>query len=579
MADVLYYVSQQNGNDSNDGTSAALAWKTLTKAMQSVPTPSAGDNIYVYIGSGTYRERVIPTNNGLSTTEKIYYCGDPNSVYLTSDTPGKIRITGCGSDEYPTNGSILNWTGKTYVELWDADVDGSLNDYACYNVTARRVNAASINGFYSGTQYNCTAIGGNYGFSSGTSYNCTAIGNYGFYSGTSYNCTAIGGSYGFSSGTSYNCTAIGGNYGFYSGTSYNCTAIGGNYGFRDGTSYNCTAIGGNYGFNSGTQYNCTAIGGNYGFSGGTSYNCKTLYVKSSPKILSKHIGVDMTAITPSYNYLFGMDKYGYIHNVNISASSSMNLQAERLYAFTPPEVGKSIGVQLRINSLAASGNITVELQKYISSTWTTQKSKTISIANLTTSGEGYNYFEWDTSADAGDNSLTAVASTWRYRITADANASSTVLYGSNSTTPTVMGSFIPDKITEDIEGKKIYTSVLGGSLDQPSIALDSSTYNTNAPSIKFTGAGEKILKLPVKKNVSVTVSYYVRHSGAISGSEPQIRLQHKDITTQTSTHSAGLNTWEQLSVSVTPTFDGVLDVILSSRDPLVNAWFSDPAVA
>ena len=193
MGDVRYYVSQQNGNDSNDGTSVAQAWKTLTKAMQSVPTPSAGDNIYVHIGAGTYRERVIPTNNGLSATEKIHYCGDPYSAYLINDVPGRVRITGCDADEYPTNGRILDWTGKTNIELWDVYVDGNANEYACYNIpVSRRVHAAGLNGFYCGTSYNCTAIGGSFGFYNGTQYNCTAIGGqYGFFSGTQCNCKTL----------------------------------------------------------------------------------------------------------------------------------------------------------------------------------------------------------------------------------------------------------------------------------------------------------------------------------------------------------------------------------------------------
>jgi len=564
MADIHYYVSQQNGLDTNDGLTAATAWKTLTKAMQTIITPASGDNHYCHIGPGTYRERVIPTNDGYNATSKIYYQGDPNCVWLTSDIPGRIRITGCDTNEYPTTGRILDWSGKTYLELCDVYVDGSTNEYACYNIpVSRRVNASSLNGFYEGTQYNCTAIGGNIGFSGGTQYNCTVI----------------GGDYGFYQGTQYNCTAIAGYYGFNKGTQYNCTAIGGSSGFDYGTQYNCTAIGGYYGFYEGTQYNCTAISGYNGFYLGKQYNCKTLYVSSSAKTASKHILPDISAVTPNYEYTMGLNRYGYPHNLNNGTSYTMNLQSEVLYAFTPPETGKSIGVQLRISTLASSGNITVELQKYVNSVWTTQKSKTIGIANLTTNGEGYNYFEWDTNVNDGDNSLTTDANIWRYRITADANAASTVLYGSSTTKPSIIGSFIPDKLTEDIEGNKIYGSVLQGALNQPSIALDPTIYNTNAPSIKFTGAGEKIQKLPVKKNIPVTVSYYVRHSGATSGSEPQIRLQHKDITTQVSTHSAGLDTWQQLSVTVTPAFDGVLDVILASRDPLANVWFSDPAVS
>ena len=107
MADVLYYVSQQNGDDSYDGLSAATAWKTLTKATTTVPTPASGNTCYVYIGPGIYRERVIPLNYGYSADYKIIYRGDAYCQHLTSDTPGRIRITGCNTQEYPTNGRIF----------------------------------------------------------------------------------------------------------------------------------------------------------------------------------------------------------------------------------------------------------------------------------------------------------------------------------------------------------------------------------------------------------------------------------------------------------------------------------------
>ena len=44
------------------------------------------------------------------------------------------------------------------------------------------------------------------------------------------------------------------------------------------------------------------------------------------------------------------------------------------------------------------------------------------------------------------------------------------------------------------------------------------------------------------------------------------------------THSTGTDTWEQLSVSITPPVDGVYNISLIARDSAKCAWFSDPIV-
>jgi hypothetical protein len=45
-----WYVDAQNGNDANDGQSPASAWKTLTHAISSVPTPTGGHTFHVAAG-------------------------------------------------------------------------------------------------------------------------------------------------------------------------------------------------------------------------------------------------------------------------------------------------------------------------------------------------------------------------------------------------------------------------------------------------------------------------------------------------------------------------------------------------
>jgi len=74
-----HWVDAVNGKDSNDGTSEATAWKTITKAAN---TLTAGQT--VYIKGGTYYERIIPKNSG---TEGSYitYAANPGDTVIIDD--------------------------------------------------------------------------------------------------------------------------------------------------------------------------------------------------------------------------------------------------------------------------------------------------------------------------------------------------------------------------------------------------------------------------------------------------------------------------------------------------------------
>ena len=555
------FVSQQNGNDSNNGLTPATAYATITKASQ-VAVASAGVDTFVYIGPGIYRESFVPTNNGLSATERIIYQGDPNCVHLTGDKPGRVRITRCNTAELPQTGRVLDWTGKTNVELTDCDVDGSSNDYALYNVAvARRVNATSKDGIFGGVNYNCTSIGGSRGFDGGTNYNCTSI----------------GGGNGFQFGTNYNCTSIGGINGFSGSTSYNCTSIGGSNGFSSSTNYNCTSIGGSNGFSSGTNYNCTSIGGRNGFNSGMNRNCRNVYCITGDQTAGQHVAFDLLKILPAVLDTYGMMKGAHPHSTQLTTTTSYNLTGERLYAFTPTaaEVGKSIGAQMYVHSRPLSGNVTVELQKNISGTWTTQRSRTLACTALLAAE--WNIWDWDTGD--GDDILTAVANVWRFKVTGDANGASTVLGGSASALAVighVYYSHVPE--SDPLGQRRDYGMPTAYAADVPVVELDDVVYQTLGPSIRFTGHGEKVLKLPVQAGVAVTVQYQARHNDAPAARKPQLRLRGLGIVEQTATHTGTADTWQALSVTATPGVNGLLEVVLASRSPSHKAWFSDPSV-
>ena len=373
MADIHYFVSVTNGDDANDGLTVATAWKTLTKAAVTVPAPVGGFNNYIYFAPGVYREKFIPANSGASATSKIIFKGDPHCVYFPNEIPGKCRITGTDAQEMPTSGAVLDWVGKTNVELCDCQVDGSqtvgsTSVYAISNIPiCRNVQVISVGGFNNCICYDCKTMCSYRGFESCTSYNCLAVGGtYGFSSCTTYNCIVIGCSSGFSSTTAYNCIAIScGAYGYSNSPSYNCVAISCGIGFSGSSGHNLSFI------------NCDATtGGSVTLTG-----CKSAYARvalPANVTVMKHVDIDIlsSAITNLLNINPNGLNRGNMPIVvsNLSISATSNLTVERDLVFTPSQLGICLGDSIYFATKTTSGNITVALQKYIGSTWTTQKS-------------------------------------------------------------------------------------------------------------------------------------------------------------------------------------------------------------
>ena len=73
-AGITYYVSAENGSDSNNGTSLNTAFKTIQKAADMA---TAGDT--VLIGGGVYRETVTPAHSGTSA--------NPSFIKITMKRP------------------------------------------------------------------------------------------------------------------------------------------------------------------------------------------------------------------------------------------------------------------------------------------------------------------------------------------------------------------------------------------------------------------------------------------------------------------------------------------------------------
>jgi len=469
---------------------------------------------------------------------------------------------------------LVNWNNKNYVTF-------GCDEAECFVDGVKGTAMYATNG---GLGQNCVRVnaqGGNYGFSY-----CTAT-----------NCTAQGGYCGFGYCTATDCTAQGGYYGFYYCTATNCTAQGGNYGFSYCTATNCTAQGGNYGFYSCTATNCTAQGGYCGFVGTTSnkcvvYDCTAASCSTNAsgtlggdaKVTEGAVAVGRIGQMP---YMpLGVRQKGttaIVDTLNsVRSGAALALSAERLIAFTPSSACTSKSVMIYVEALAASGNITCELQKYVDGSWATQRSKTLAKSALI--AVAWNRFVWDTGG--GDDHLTAVADTWRYRVTADASAQTSTIRTSNDTSVSYIGYAVPDEYDPyDIDGRPRAVSFGGnpsvGCWEPPDMQEEWTTYKTTAPAIKLTGNSMHIMKVAAAKNKAITVRWWVRHHGTASDKKPQVWLRGPGLTTQTATCTAAADTWEQVSVSITPTRDTVLDVCLYSRDPAAGAYsiFSDPEVS
>ena len=116
-----YYV-KTSGDDSKDGKSEANAFKTITKAVQSV---AAGDT--VYIAPGTYREGISLITSG-SSGNNITFEGDPECNHFSNEKQGYVRITKCDSNEQPSslafpNAAVFNFNSKNYNILRNVCID------------------------------------------------------------------------------------------------------------------------------------------------------------------------------------------------------------------------------------------------------------------------------------------------------------------------------------------------------------------------------------------------------------------------------------------------------------------------
>ena len=103
-----YYVSSSAGNDSNSGTSAAAAWKTLGKVNSG--TFVAGDRILLARGD-VWRETLTPPSSGASGSPIVF------DAYGSGAAP-----------EITAYQALPSWT-QVSANLWAAPVTASGMNY------------------------------------------------------------------------------------------------------------------------------------------------------------------------------------------------------------------------------------------------------------------------------------------------------------------------------------------------------------------------------------------------------------------------------------------------------------------
>lgn len=240
-----YYVSDQNGDDYNNGNSPATSFATITKATEEV---LAGDT--VYIGPGVYNEEILLTVSGTEGNE-IRFIPDSMCKYLTDDKPGIVRLTAADANGYPVEtsawavwdfgstdynvlGDVAGGFGQIYIDGADAGKSYSCGIYAPIATENNYCYGAVVNGGYNGIGGvncdKCISIGV-CGFHSCDVKNSIGFGWDAFWSGSAENCLAFGGEGSFALLSTTNCMAIGSRYGFNGRTHKNSIAVGCQRGF------------------------------------------------------------------------------------------------------------------------------------------------------------------------------------------------------------------------------------------------------------------------------------------------------------------------------------------------------------
>ncbi len=107
--------------------------------------------------------------------------------------------------------------------------------------------------------------------------------------------------------------------------------------------------------------------------------------------------------------------------------------------------------------------------------------------------------------------------------------------------------------------------------------LDWDVYQTTPPSIEIQTEGDYTWQIPGSAGTGITMSAQVKMIDQ-SGGSADLVLSGDSFTNTTDSLTAGEDTWQELSVNVTPAVDEVITAIFRNLDGAGTAYLSDPSV-
>lgn len=490
---ATYYCSGQNGNDSNNGTTVALARKTLDSALSLL---SGGDTLY--IGPATYREILtdpdFPAGSGEGSETQII--GDPDSNILTGDIPGPVRITTKDVNEKSVQASYVLTCGTNHLHFHKIYFEGggaiglstSGNASTAYNRNLYLYTSSDISNMIF---FDCYIIGGYFGCQAYSYANladkcptfvrCLFL-NSGLWTSNcnTINCIGIGARTGFQYGNHHGTIALGGFYGFYRCASPDNTG----FGYLDGahsTDYNSNVN------------NCISVGQYYNYRDCAGMNNVALssalyawYVSSDEEVDGLWIGNSFRGAS------------------NLDTQNHQNLYYSQNYQNDYSSDG---AVFNNGGGIIFSPNMWLDIFKAF---------------------KPYDGFTID-----GTNNVTAHGMQgWFSASNDDFNPTTGSANGLNQTTlqGLLTGSF-------DVMGNPYNLIKTVGPYNFVSSSLNFSTTSGSNPSIEIGGFGSKIFNIPVSASSNFTASVAVKYN---SGTAPRLEITSSGIQFGTSGKSGSI---------------------------------------
>lgn len=630
---ATYYI-RKTGSDSNAGTSAGAAWLTLGKALGASGIAS-GDTVYV--GAGIYRE--VVTINMTSAIAETKIIGDVTGAF-TGDA-GEVRWTGYLTNDQSASSSttLLNLNGRDFLTFEDIyfqagnaviitgttatstdikflrcafAVGHRAGNSLITHTTAANVAAnwtidsciflcgSSISILFTLTRpatadfdyniqiKNCLFVAG-----SNTQIRVDTTGANSFNGGgvSVRNCTVIGGSNfvatAANTSTSIPCTV------------YNCficngaTALNANASGQIVENYNCFMSTGS------PRTNVTAGANSVSenrppifYIGHEFYSVgSALMPFGMPKPESPLLGFGNQASSPTTDILGAARPSGTVQKL---AEGTATAGAATTLTDSGAAWGTNVfaGHTIKIISGTGSGqtkNIASNTATVITvdGNWKTNPStdsvyEVYSGANSSsgTATSGTTTSLTDSNAAWGTNQWAG----YTLEIDGGTGSGQSLLVTSNTATAL---SFATATAPDNTSTYKLYRGTNENTINagvgcyeySDSSIKETGTVRTGSNAIRIPGAGYHDFEIPVDAS-STTVTIYTRWDSRYSGTKPSMSVLNGGecgVADATDTATGSADTWEQLSLTFTPTSKGIVTIRLvsSSTTPTGNSFWDD----